>query len=269
VELTETHIVQGSLLLAFFKVLQLVMGTYDGWMTVSFFAEEDKDPARNIPRSYLIGTASVAVLYILINAAILYVIPVANIAQAPLAAANAAAVAFGQWGATFITLFSIFALISILNTYILVPPRILFGLSRDGFFIKQGVQVNRGGTPTFALACCYGLAVILIFTSSFDQLFGLGVFMQTVVMIFAFLSLIRLRKKEPQLPRPYKAWGYPFTTYLAVFVTIALFIAFAIGDPFNFGIMLAIAALSYPCYKLLQNTEPEVVPLEPETIVQP
>lgn len=243
--------VEGSLLLALFKALQLIMGTYDGWTAVSFFAEEDKAPEKNVPRSYLIGALTIAVLYVLVNAAILYVVPVQAIAQAPLAAALAAGAAFGEWGTTFITVFAIFALISILNTYILVPPRILFGLSRDGFFIKSGMRVNRGGTPTIALLCCYLLAFVLILLSSFERLFALGVFMTTIVSGFAFLSLIRLRRKEPYLPRPYKAWGYPFTTYLTFAVTLVLFSGFAWSDYKSLLIIMVIIALSYPCYKLL------------------
>jgi len=248
----QRHLITGSFFFAIFKVIQLIMGTYDGWMAVSFFAEEDKDPAKNIPKSYLIGALSVGMLYILINTAILYVLPVGAIAKAPLAASDAAAIVFGKGGSTFILVFSVFALLSILNTYILVPPRILFGLSRDGFFIKQGMLLNKGGTPLFSLACCYVLAVVLIFASSFDQLFALGAFMMTIVTATAFLSLIRLRKKEPHLPRPYKAWGYPVTTWLAVIVTFGMFIGFAISDSISLIIVLLILIVSFPCYKWLR-----------------
>ncbi len=240
----------GGLMLGIFKALQLIMGTYDGWMSVSFFAEEDNDPSKNIPKSYLLGAATIALLYILINAAILYVLPVETIAKSPLAASDAANAAFGGWSGTLMTAVAIFSLVSILNAYMLIPSRILFGLGRDGFFIPQSTVVNNGGTPYYSLIICYVFALLLTVYSSFEQLFGLATIMMTVVTGFAFASLIRLRKTQPDFPRPYKTFGYPFTTYLALIVTIALFVAFAISDSFSFWVTIIIAAVSYPAYKL-------------------
>ncbi len=248
---TNQAAVGGALFIGLFKSLQLIMGTYDGWMSVSFFAEEDQDPSRNIPRSYLVGASSIAVLYVLINAAILYVLPVSAIANAPLAAANAADIAFGGWSSSLMTAVAIFSLVSILNAYMMIPSRILFGLARDGYFIERATVVNRGGTPYFALGICYVYAFVLIVVSDFERLFGLSVVMMTIVTGFAFASLIKLRKSEPNLPRPYKAFGYPFTTYLTLAVTVALFIGFAFGDPVSATIVLAIAALGWPAYRFL------------------
>ena len=143
---------------------------------------------------------------------------------------------------------ALFSLISILNAYMMIPSRILFGLSRDGFFVKQGTIVNKGGTPYFSLMVCYLFAVGLIASSSFERLFGLGAFMMTIVTGFAFASLVYLRKYEPSLPRPYKAWLYPYSTYVALFVTIALFVGFAISDKVNLLIVLAIVVISFFFY---------------------
>jgi APA family basic amino acid/polyamine antiporter len=233
----------GSFWIAVFKSLQLIMGTYDGWMSVSFFAEEDSNPNKNIPKSYLIGALTVALLYILINAAILHVLPAHQIAKSPLAAADAANVAFGNWGGKLMIAVAIFSLISILNAYMMIPPRILFGLGRDKFFIKESTVVNKGGTPYYSLLICYAIAFVLIMCSSFERLFGLATFMMTIVTGFAFASLIRLRKSAPDLPRPYRAFGYPFTTWLALLVTIALFIGFAISDTESLLIVLGVVVV--------------------------
>lgn len=246
---------EGSLFIAVFKVIQLIMGAYDGWMSVAVFAEEDNNPGKNIPRSYFLGAIAVTILYICINAAILYVLPVSAIAQSPLAAADAAAVAFGKNSSVLMTLVSIFSLISILNAYMMIPSRILFGLSRDGFFIPQGMTVNKGGTPYFSLLFCFALAFVLIIYSSFEELFALGVFMMTIVTAFVYASVIRLRKKEPGLPRPYKAWGYPWSTVLAIIITIAMFIGFALSDQKSLLIILVIGALSFPFYRLLMKAK--------------
>lgn len=249
-QVSHHSLVAGGLVIALFRSLQLIMGTYDGWMSVSFFAEEDSDPNKNIPKSYLIGALLIAVLYVLINGAILYVLPVDAIAKSPLAASDAAAVAFGKWSSTLMTAVAIFSLISILNAYMMIPSRILFGLGRDGFFIPQGTIVNKGGTPYYSLMICYVFAAVLIIYSSFERLFGLATFMMTMVTGFAFASLIWLRKKEPDLFRPYRAFGYPYTTWLALLVTIALFIGFAISDVTSFLIILGFAVVSYAGYTL-------------------
>ena len=241
--------------LALFQSLQLIMGTYDGWMSVSFFAEEDNNPNKNIPKSYLLGALTVGIIYVLINAAILYVLPAHEIAKSPLAAADAANIAFGNWGGTLMTAVAIFSLVSILNAYMMIPSRILYGLGRDKFFIPQSTIVNKGGTPYYSLLICYVFAFVLILVSSFEQLFGLATFMMIIVTGFAFASLIVLRKKEPDLPRPYKAWAYPYSTWLALLVTIALFIGFAVSDVTNLLIVIAIMIVSYLGYKLFFKTD--------------
>lgn len=242
-------VVAGGLMITVLKSVQLIVGAYDGSMSVSFFAEEDTDPDRNIPKSYILGALMVCVTYVLINAAILYVLPIDVVAKSPLAAADAAAVAFGESGSKIMIAVAIFSLLSILNAYMMIPSRILFGLSRDGFFIKQAMIVNKGGTPYFSLILCYLIAVLLIVFSSFEIMFALGAFMMTIVMGFAFASLIKLRKTEPDFPRPYRAYGYPFTTYLALAVTIALFLGFAVSDPVSLTIILSIVVITYLGYR--------------------
>jgi len=115
----------------------------------------------------------------------------------------------------------------------MIPPRILFGLSRDGFFVQQGTAVNKGGTPVVALILSGVISFVLIIGGSFQQLFSLASFMSIVVMGLSFSSHIKLRKSEPDLPRPYLAWGYPWTTILVLIMTLGLFFGFALGDPYN------------------------------------
>jgi APA family basic amino acid/polyamine antiporter len=246
----QAPVLQGGLILALLRAIQLILGTYDGWMAVSFFAEEDSNPGRNIPKSYLIGALTIAILYIAINAAILYVLPVAAISKSTLAASDAARIVFGSRGSDFMILISIFSLISILNAYMMIPSRILYGLSRDGFFISRGTTVNKGGTPYYSLLFCYVISVLLVIFSSFERLFSLGAFLLTIVSTFAFASLIVLRKKEPGMTRPYKAWGYPYSTYFACIVSLVLVAGFAIQDRTSLFISAVITILSIPLYKL-------------------
>jgi basic amino acid/polyamine antiporter, APA family len=130
----------------------------------------------------------------------------------------------------------------------MIPPRILFGLSRDGFFIQKGTAVNKGGTPVIALVLSGVISFVLITVGSFQQLFGLASFMSIVVMALSFSAHIKLRKSEPNLPRPYLAWGYPWTTILVLIITLGLFLGFAVGDPYNLILVTVLGVLSYPAY---------------------
>ncbi|MES2266746.1 MAG: APC family permease [Bacteroidota bacterium] len=256
---TQPTVVNGALIIAFFKAMQLILSTYDGWMAVSFFAEEDEDPGKNIPRSYFIGAITIIVLYLLINGAVLYVLPLTSIAGSPLAASAAAAVAFGKWSSVIINIIAVFSVISILNAYMLIPSRILFGLSREGFFVKQGALVNKGGTPYVALLVCYVLTFVFIIYNTYEQIFSLAAVMLTVVTALSFASLLMLRKKEPGLNRPYKVWGYPYMTILALTVTIVLFVGFAISDTRSFIIVAVLFMASYPFYRLITKANGVVI----------
>lgn len=246
-----TNVAQGGLLLGFLSSMQSITGAYDGWWSVCFFAEEQKDPAKSIPKALFTGAIMVAVIYIVLNLAIFQVIPISEMKNSVLVASDAARVVFGDAGSTFVTALAVVSLISILNAYMMIPPRILFGLSRDGFFIPQATNVNKGGTPITALLISSGISLVLMLWGSFQELFALASFMVVVVMGLAFASHIKLRRAEPDAPRPYKAWGYPYTTILVVLVSVALFVGFSIGDRYSFVLILVLGVLSYPAYKLV------------------
>lgn len=242
---------EGGALVGFLISIQRVMGAYNGWWSNSFFAEEDENPAKNIPKSLFLGGVMVMAIYVILNVAFMYVLPISAMANKQLVASDVTRVVFGESGADFVTVISIVSLVSILNAYMMIPPRILFGLSRDGFFIPQGTSVNQGGTPVVALILSGLISFVLIIVGSFDQLFALASFMSIVVMGLSFSAHIRLRKTEPDLPRPYKAWGYPWTTILVLLITFGLFIGFAKADPFNLTLVVILGILSYPAYLMI------------------
>lgn len=239
---------EGGMLIGFLVSIQLVMGAYNGWWSNSFFAEEDENPAKNIPKSLFTGGILVMSIYVILNVAFMYVLPISALANSPLVASDVSRVVFGESGAAFVTVISVISLVSILNAYMMIPPRILYGLSRDGFFIPQGTSVNKGGTPVVALILSGVISFVLIIVGSFQQLFSLASFMSIVVMGLSFSAHIRLRKTEPNLPRPYRAWGYPWTTILVLIFTIGLFFGFAKGDPYNLTLVIILGILSYPAY---------------------
>jgi len=259
VKVDTTHAIQHStvlksgILIGFLRSMQMITGTYDGWWSVCFFAEEDKNPSKNIPRSLFTGGIMVTAIYILLNLAIFHVVPISTLANSSLAASDAATVVFGPSGGTFVIVLAIVSLISILNAYMMIPSRILFGLSRDGFFVKQGAIVNRGGTPMVALIISSIISLILILGGTFEQLFTLASFMVVVVMGLSFAAHIKLRVSEPDMPRPYRAWGYPWTSIIVILISVALFIGFAIGDRYNLILILITGAVTYPAYLLVKK----------------
>ena len=139
----ESSIFETGVIIGFFKSLQMVLGSFDGWNAGCFFAEEDENPVKNIPKALYTGAAIVITIYVVINIAFLHVLPASAIANSPLAASDVAKIIFGDQGAFIVTLIAIFSIISILNAFMMITPRILYGMSRDGFFVQKGSIVNK------------------------------------------------------------------------------------------------------------------------------
>lgn len=249
----DQKITSAGLIIGFFKSIQMALGAYDGWYAICFFAEEDENPNRNIPRSLYTGAIIVIGIYVLINIAFLHVLPASSMANSPLAAADVAKLVFGEKGAVIVTVIAIFSIIGILNAYLMIPPRILYGLSRDGFFIKSGTRVNNGGTPIVTLLASSAFTLLLVLIGSFKILFALATFMSVIVWGLAYCSLIKLRISEPNLIRPHKAWGYPYTAILLVLFSLALFTGFAYSDQHSLVIIIIITVISYPVFKILKR----------------
>jgi APA family basic amino acid/polyamine antiporter len=180
-------------------------------------------------------------------------LPVASLANSPLAAADVAKVVFGEKGAIIVTVIAIFSLISILNAYLMIPARILFGISRDGYFIKKGTKINKGGTPIIALYISTLLALVLIIIGSFEVLFSFATIMSVIIWGLAYCSLLKLRIKEPNLERPYRSFFYPWSTLFMILSTIALLAGFAYSDSLNFIIIILIICISYPIYLVVNG----------------
>lgn len=234
--------------------LQAVVETYAGYNSVVYFSEENTDPARNIPRALFGGVLLVTAIYLLVNLALLFALPIEQIAASKLPAADAAVSIFGEVGGTIITALSLASLLSIINAVVLQTPRTLFAMSRDGLFSTKGATVNDGGTPTFALALTILLAVILAASGTFESLFAIAAFMGLTVDCSVYLALFILRKREPDLPRPFKARGYPFVPFFILFVSVLLLIGYVIGNTTNSFIALSAMALSYPAYLIARRT---------------
>ena len=233
--------------------LQNVLETYAGWNSPVYFAEEDINPAKSIPRSLFSGVCLIMAIYLLFNLALLHALPVSKIAGSKLAAADAAQGIFGGYTGQIITAIALISVIGIINASFLFTPRVLFALSRDGLFATAGAAVNRKGTPTVALLVTVLLAICLTTIGTFEKLFALSGFLAVAVDAATFASLFILRRKEPELVRPFRAWGYPWVPAIVLVGAIALLIAFIISNTLNSVVALTGLALSYPVYRIAKR----------------
>jgi len=248
-----------ALLAAVVLALQSVIYTYDGWNGVVYFSEEVTNPGRDIPRSMIGGVLLIIIIYLLVNLALLYVLPISEIAGRDFAAGAAAQVIFGRHGDTIFRSLTIVSMLSAINAYHLMSTRVLFAISRDGLFAKQAAAVNKGGTPTVALVMSAAVAVlVIIFGETFEKVISALAFFFVANYTLSFVSVFVLRRREPEKERPYRAWGYPWTTALALIGSV-LFLVGAIAADIAGGTRYSIYALgllavSYPLFRLLKFT---------------
>ena len=243
-----------GLITALVLSLQSVIYTYDGWNGVVYFSEEVTDPGRDVPRAMFGGVLTIIAIYLLVNVALLYVLPISQIAGQDFAAGVAAQVTFGRHGNTIFLTLTILSMLSAINAYHLMATRVLFAISRDGLFAKQASDVNKGGTPAIALFTSAAVAVLfIVFGQTFEQVITVLAFFFVANYTLSFVSLFVLRRREPEKERPYRAWGYPWTTAL-VLIGSVLFLAGAIAsDTRNSIYALVLFAVSYPLFRLLKR----------------
>jgi APA family basic amino acid/polyamine antiporter len=243
-----------ALVAAFVLSLQAVIFTYDGWTGVVYFSEEVKNPGKDIPRSLFGGLFSIIAIYLLVNLALVYVLPMSQIAGKDFAIGAAAQVIFGSHGDTIFRSLTIVSMLSAINAYHLMATRVLFAMSRDGLVTRKAAIVNEGGTPSVALLLSAIVAVLFIaFGQTFERVITVLAFFFVANYALSFLSVFVLRHREPEKARPYRAWGYPWTTALALIGSV-LFLAGAVAsDTRNSVYALILLAVSYPIFRLVKR----------------
>jgi APA family basic amino acid/polyamine antiporter len=238
--------------LAFMLALQSVMYTYDGWTGPIYFSEEIREPHRSIPRAMMGGALSIIGIYALFNLAVLFILPMSKIAGETFAMGAAASAIFGPAGDTIARGLMVICLLSGINAYVLMTSRVLYAMSRDGLFDQRASRVNPGGTPTLALFLSTGVALAFLFTKTFQQAINICAFFFVANYLISFTSVFVLRRREPETPRPYRAWGHPWTTGAALAGSFAYLAGVTLSDWETSRISLIILALSYPAYRLIR-----------------
>jgi APA family basic amino acid/polyamine antiporter len=224
---------------------------YDSWYTVTFAAEEVKDPERNLPRSLMVGTLGLTLVYAAAVAVYLYLVPIGEMAaiKENRIATEAAVRTIGTAGGAFIAVAVLVSTFGCVNGLTLAGARVVFAMGRDGLFFRGAARVHpRYRTPATALLLHGLVAAALTLTGTYSDLLTMTAFASLLFNVLTVIGLFVLRRKRPDLPRPYRVWGYPVVP--AVFVAVALFflVYMPVADPRNTGLGLLLTAAGVPAY---------------------
>lgn len=251
--LSSSFLIPQDSISGFFTIVGLALAgafwAYDGWNNVTFVAGEVKNPQRNVPLGLLYGVLIVIAVYVLVNIAFLYVLPVDIMAKSPLVAASAAEIIFGSAGASIISIAVIVSTFGALNGSILASARVQFAMARDNlFFTVLGKVHPKFGTPYTSLLLQGFWSAVLVLTGSFDTITDYVIFATWLFYMLGALGVIVLRKKMPDTPRPYKVWGYPYTPWIFVIFSLLFLINSIISDSEDAAMGTILILLGLPFY---------------------
>ena len=228
-----------------------VLWAYDGWADLSFASGEVKDPARNLPRAIILGTLALIAIYVLTNLAYLYVLPIEAVARSPLVAADTMMALFGRAGVVLVSVFVMISSFSSLNGSMLASPRVFFAMADDGLLFPAIAKVHpRYQTPYVAIILAAILGVALVMSRSFERLTDTFVLAIWPFYALGVAAIYRLRATRPELPRPYRAIGYPVVPAIFIASVAAFVINSLMNDTTNSVITFAVIFAGLPIYEL-------------------
>jgi basic amino acid/polyamine antiporter, APA family len=238
----------------------------DAWNNVTFIAGEIKDPKRNIPRSLLLGTTIVTILYIMTNISYLSLIPLKGsptgtdaLSQGIMFAANdrvatgAAAMIFGDTSVKIMAILIIISTFGCISGLVLAGARVYYAMAKDGLFFKQAGELNDAGVPGKALWLQCFWSSILCLSGSYGALLDYLIFTALIFYIITIVGIFILRKTEPDAERPYRVLGYPFIPILYIFFASAISLILLYSKTMNAGMGLLIVLLGIPFYYLMKK----------------
>lgn len=239
-----------ALFASWMLVLQAVLNTYDGWYGALYFGDEIVNPGVELPRSFLRGVLLLASLYVLINAALLYSLDMTQLARENLPLARLGQFVSGERGVVAVRWLTTVILVAGANAAMLQATRLLYAMSRDGWGSKRIAAVNRGGTPSIALFLTMIASIVFLLSGSFDRVFAVTAFLVISKYLLSYLAVFVLRRREPNASRPYRAFGHPWTTAVAVIGSVLFLAGVVAADTRNTLYGCGVLIASYPIYRL-------------------
>jgi APA family basic amino acid/polyamine antiporter len=233
---------------AFLAALAAALWAYDGWEDLNLVGSEVKDPQRNFPRALVGGVAFVALVYLLFSAACLKVLPFQSVASSQHVASDVVERLIGRGAATWITLAMVISALGSMNSSVLSGARVPYAMARDRIFFKVADGIHpKFRTPGRALIFQGVLASVMALTGTFEELTNLFIFAGWIFYGLAVVALFRLRRTEPNMPRPYRCWGYPLVPALFVLGALALTVNLWLDRPgrSTAGLLLILAGIPF------------------------
>jgi APA family basic amino acid/polyamine antiporter len=234
---------------ALLTALVPAMWAYNGFNDLGDLGEEIIQPQKNIPRAIIFGLLTVGGLYLTANVVYFHVLPFAQVAASQHVASDVVRSLSGSRGAAWLTVAMAVSALGALHVVVLTGARIPYAMARDGLFFRFAERLHPSlRTPTGSLIFLGSIAALLALSGTFEELYSLFVFAVWIFFGLAAIALIRLRLKEPNLLRPYRAWGYPWTPLIFLAAAMALTVNLWMGRPVRSSLGLGVIVLGVPFY---------------------
>jgi basic amino acid/polyamine antiporter, APA family len=211
--------------------LVFVLYSYSGWNAATYIAGEVRDPSRNLPRSLFVGTAIVIVLYVLLNAVFLMVAPMRELSGQLDVAIVAGKHIFGNVGGRIVGGLICLGLVSSISAMTWIGPRVTMTMGEDQPLFRLFARKSSRGAPANAIIFQLAVSNLLLLTQSFEAVLDFIQFSLTFCSFFAVLGLIKMRITHPDIPRPYRAFGYPVTPLIFLSVTLFMMCYLVVNRP--------------------------------------
>jgi APA family basic amino acid/polyamine antiporter len=249
--------INGSVLSAFLAALAAAIWAYDGWEDLNLVGSEVQNPQRNFPRALGGGVSFVAIIYLIFSAACLKVLPFTTVASSAHIASDVVQKVAGSGAAAWITVGMAISALGSMNSSVLSGARPTYAMARDGIFFRIADGIHpKYRTPARALIFQGVLASLMALTGTFEELTNLFIFAGWIFYGLAVVALFRLRKIEPNMPRPYRCWGYPWVPGLFVAGALALTFDILLQRPGRSSIGLLLILAGLPFYRWWTKKHP-------------
>lgn len=237
-----------------------VLWAYDGWADATYIAGEVKDPDRAMPRALIGGFLVVVAVYLLLNGAYLFALPLEAMAASELVAADAASAVMGGMGAAVVASLVMLSTFGALNGTMMSGPRVFFALGRDGLFFRRiGAVHPRNRTPHVAVALATVLGVAYVSVRTFEELAEAFILGLWPFFMLAVLAVFRLRRRRPELRRPYRTWGYPLVPLVFLLVSGVMLLNALVAEPLSTLYSFGIIASGVPVYWAWRRSGGDVI----------